>query len=183
MSYMTDLIYKRDKTKNDIDLLLKQHKNLIYYMLSLHNQLANQDAESAAWEALWDAICTFDIFSKVPFSSYACVVIKNAINDVLRKQIKVNEKQKVVIEDLDELNMFSMLELNDTGLKKIINDEFEKFIASRKGKIRDVMLVWYSYDFCTTVQNIADKCGCTASYVSRVQTTFRAILSAKVKDF
>ena len=83
---MSELIYKLNKTAADVDELLLQHKNLVYYRLAQMNQLANQDAESAAWEALWDSIMTFDVFGSTAFSTYACRCITNAINTVLRKQ-------------------------------------------------------------------------------------------------
>ena len=48
---MSELIYKLNKTAADVDELLLQHKNLVYYRLAQMNQLTNQYAESAAWEA------------------------------------------------------------------------------------------------------------------------------------
>ena len=52
------------KTKEDIEQLLYENKNLVYYMLTKTGQLLNQDAESAAWEGLWDAVNLFDIYAK-----------------------------------------------------------------------------------------------------------------------
>ena len=91
---MSELIYKLNKTAADVDELLLQHKNLVYYRLAQMNQLTNQDAESAAWEALWDSIMTFDVFGSVAFSTYACRCITNAINTVLRKQ--QHDKRNIV---------------------------------------------------------------------------------------
>ena len=82
---MADLIYKADKTAADIDTLLAQHKNLLYHMLTVMGRLNNPDAESAAWEGLWKAIVTFNVNSGNKFSTYACAVIRNAVNDAMRK--------------------------------------------------------------------------------------------------
>ena len=83
---MSDLIYKLDKTSEDIDALLQEHKNLVYYILTKTGQLRNQDAESAAWEAM-GCVNLFDVYAKTAFSTFACTLIKNAVNNVLRKQI------------------------------------------------------------------------------------------------
>ena len=62
MQDVNDLIYKPVKSKNDVNKLLQVHKNLVYWCLGKMNKLNDQECESAAWEALWDAINRFDVF-------------------------------------------------------------------------------------------------------------------------
>ena len=178
---MQQQIYKVDKARKDIDYLLQQNKNLVYYMLANMGQLTNQDAESAAWEALWDAVETFDVFSKVQFSSYACVVLRNAINNILRKQMSEGEHQRYVLDQSSLL--FSMVADNADHEPEQANvvSLFNTYIATKNGLVKNVMLYWYSNDFDTTACNIAEACSCTPSYVCRVQRDFRAYLSSKLK--
>lgn len=164
------MLYKRDKTKEDIEQLIEEHQKLVYYMLGKTKQIGNHAAESAAWEALWTAVCTFDVYSKTKFSTYACTLIKNAIYDVLRKQYKQYKMEQQYIE---------------AGAQDIIIDEntewldkvFADYVKSKKGNARNILLVWRSSDFTASVTNIAIICKCSKSNVTRTQQSFRAYLA------
>jgi len=179
---MSDLIYDINKSASVIDELLLQHKNLVYYMLRISGQLNNPDAESAAWEALWDAINTFDVFSKNTFSTYACVIIRNAINSVLRKQQIEHKRQTAIIEYTENNRLLYSINAEDTELISTIDTLFDQYVNTKAGITKNILLVWYSSQFNTSVTNIAIACSCTPSYVSRVQCSFRAFISGKLKD-
>jgi RNA polymerase sigma factor (sigma-70 family) len=179
---MTNLIYKLDKSAEDVEALLAEHKKLIYYMLTSMKQLNNPDAESAAWEALWDAIGTFDVYSKTAFSTYACTLIRNAVNDVLRKQ-RIEHDAKLTAYRLLERDATSYSMEYSTELTAFVDQCVTAFINSKSGISRNVLLAWYSSGFSATVTNIAAMCSCSASYVSRVQQDFRAYLSGRLKHF
>lgn len=177
---MTDLIYKRDKTRQDVDELLMQHKNLVYYRLTQMGQLANQDAESAAWEALWDAIETFDVFGKTAFSTYACACITNAINDVLRKQM--TEKSHIEFVELDEANIiFTQDEYRNPEVMRVLDEVFAWHMENSTDIAKSVLQLWRAGGFTDSATMIAKACGTSASYVSRVQCSFRARLGGKLK--
>lgn len=176
---MNDLLYKVNKTKSDIDKLLAENKRLVYHVLKVCNVLDNQDAESAAWEALWDAINLFDIYSNNSFSTYAYTVIRNAVYDVLRRQRRVKEQEGPTenIDDYaDKIVATDTEDISDGVIKKLFDD----YIIGKQGKIRDVLLFWYSCDFEVPATQIALACGCSKSYVSRVQDAFRAFISGKL---
>ena len=179
-----DLLYKQDKTDSDIEQLLFKHKNLIYYMLTKMGQLTNQDAESAAWEALWDAINLFDIYSNVAFSTFACTVIRNKINDVLRKQLLINAKETVVLSVLkeDDNNLAVMLPIDNIEEVQHIYALFDEYVYTKTGMIRNILLVWHSTSFECSAKHIADICKCSVSYVCRIQQLFRAYLSSRLRQ-
>lgn len=177
---MSDLLYKLDKSKEDIDELLIEHKGLVYFILSKLRQLDNPDAESAAWEALWDAINTFSVYSDTSFSTYACTVIRNAVFDVLRKQKTAANDEEELIERCKQV-CFSVQD-TDTELFTIVDKCFKDYIETKKGVSRDILLFWYGSLFSSSVSNIAVACNCAASYVCRVQDSFRAYLSGKLKQ-
>jgi RNA polymerase sigma factor (sigma-70 family) len=180
---MPELIYKLNKTPKDVNKLLAQHKNLVYYMLTNMCQLTNQDAESAAWEALWDSIETFDVFAKSAFSTYACTLIRNAINNVLRKQQLEHTHQSAVIELCEQNNLVYTIEQDDAALVAFIDKVFEQYINRKTGLAKNILLVWFGTRFSMNVSNIAVACGCSPSYVTRVQDGFRAYLSGRLKEF
>lgn len=180
---MSDLLYKTDKTRHDIEELLAEHKNLIYYRLTQMGQLHNQDAESAAWEALWDAIGTYSIYEKTAFSTYACTCITNAINSVLRKQLhefeqfgycELNENIPAVTKSMDEYSNYEQL-------KKTVQEVFDEHLAASRGLARDILLFWRSVDFEENKTTIAKACNTSVSYVSRVIQGFKARLSGRLK--
>ena len=180
---MSDLLYKPDKTRRDIEELLAEHKNLIYYRLTQMGQLHNQDAESAAWEALWDAIGTYSVYEKTAFSTYACACITNAINGVLRKQLhefeqfgycELNENIPAVTKSMDEDSSYEQL-------KKIVQEVFDEHLAASRGLARDILLFWRSVDFEENKTTIAKACNTSVSYVSRVIQGFKARLSGRLK--
>ena len=179
---MSDLLYKPDKSRQDIELLLAEHKNLIYYRLSQMGQLHNQDAESAAWEALWDAIGTFSVYEKTAFSTYACTCITNAINGVLRHQ-KLEAEHYGYCE-LDE--RIPAATEADSGedyrqLRTLVQEVFDEHLAASRGLSRDILLFWRSVDFDENRTTIAKACGTSVSYVSRVIQGFKARLSGRLK--
>lgn len=178
---MSELIYKLNKTENDIDVLLLQHKNLVYFMLTSHGQLYNQDCESAAWEALWDAICTFDVFSRTQFSTYACTLIRNAINNELRKQALYQKRECAMFEYSEQNNLCTTVDTEDADTVNTIEELFSEYLKSTSGIVRNVLLVWNASGYEATCRDIAEMCATSPSYVSRIQSGFRAYLQRKIK--
>lgn len=173
---MAELLYKPDKTPEDINSLIGAHKNLIYYVLGGLGQLYNQDCESAAWQALWDAVCTFDIYGQAAFSTYAVTLIRNAVNGELRKEA-TRRRHETVLDELQGVN-----EPVVSGELNRIEAIFAEFIARCTGQKKNVMLVWQASGYEAKGTTIATICRCTPSYVSRVQQDYRAFVSVRIKE-
>ena len=179
---MTSLLYKPDKSREDVEQLLSQHKNLIYYMLRNMGQLYNQDCESAAWEALWDAVCTFDIYSKAQFSTYACTLIRNAINDVLRKQALINKYETAMFEYTDQCELDAIPAQNRSADEvNTVEVLFREFLINCKPVAKAILQAWRASGFEMHGNELAKMCGSTTSYVSRVKRSFRVFLKERVK--
>lgn len=178
---MSDLIYKPEKTEFDVNELLQEHKKLLYSILTDMQQLNNADAESAAWEGLWDAIGTFDVYSTTTFATYAYPVIRNRIKSVLRRQTIMYKRDAASIIDIDEENTYTEDDYYSKETIDSIQKCFAEYVSSKKGITKNVLLFWYSSDFQSPIATIAKVCNCSPSYVSRVQTGFRAFLSGRLK--
>lgn len=178
---MSELIYKQDKTRQDVEELLAQHKNLLYARLTAMGQLSNQDAESAGWEALWDSIETFDIYGQTAFSTYAYRCITNAINNVLRRQQA--EKHKIEFCELTEANtLFTDTSYESVETLRIVNEAFSEYVQAGNGTIAfDILQLWRASGYAMSATEIAKYLDTSASYVSRVQSSFRAFLSGRLK--
>lgn len=175
---MSDRLYKLNKTKQDIEYLLNSNKKLIYRVLSDMNLLTNQGAESAGWQGLWDAINTFDVFSSTAFATYAYTVIRNEILNELRVQ---NRQIPCISVDCLE-DLYSVVDFEEAANLQHIYKIFDAYIKDKTGLNKNILLVWYSSNFESTVGNIANICGCSSSYVSRVQGGFRAYISSKLQE-
>lgn len=179
---MSDLLYKMNKSKADIETLLDENKNLVYHILTLSNQLQNQEAESAAWDALWDAICTFDVFCETAFSTWACTLIKNRIGDVLRAQKREKQKKLKIEHELQTaVSDTNYVDKESKEFLKKFKGHFDKYISFKTGVTRDVLIMWYSTGFECSVTNLAAACNCSASFVSRIQVDFRAYIYSKLR--
>lgn len=173
-------LYKLKKSRDDVDFLLGYHRRLVYKVLTDMNLLGNQDAESDAWQGLWDAIETFDVFATNAFSSYAYVVISNEIKNGLRKSNAVNTIQTIATEYSEHCAQHASAPCSDESEIYRIYNIFDTYVATKTGVNKNVLLAWYGTGFEGTTVSIAEICGCSASYVSRVQTSFRAYVSSKL---
>ena len=184
MQDVNDLIYKPVKSKDDVNRLLQMHKNLIYWCLGKMNKLNDHECESAAWEALWDAINRYDVFSKTAFSSFAVRVIRNRVNDVLRKR-------KIQLEN--ETDATDYFEATDNGspvwVKVEAVDELmrvqkilDEYIATKTGTSKNILLVWRAANFSLEPKFIATICGTSSTTVGKVLLSCRAYLATRLRD-
>lgn len=145
------------------------------------HQLNNSDAESAAWEAMWDAINTFDIYAENEFSTYACCVIRNAINNELRKQ-QIHKNNTCILDDLTlASSIFLCDDICNAETTQRVMKVFNDYVATKKCIVRNILLTWQSSNFEATATCIGNICNTSASYVSRVQCAFRAHLQYQLR--
>ena len=74
----------------DINEAIEKNKPLVYFHLHKFGLAADPDAYSAALEALWVALKTYDDSRSTAFGTYASVCIYNAIGMYLRKLKSIN---------------------------------------------------------------------------------------------
>ena len=178
------LLYKPSKSKADTEKLLSIHKNLVYWCLHRANVAYDADCESAAWEALWDAINKFDVFSSTAFSSFAVRVITNRINDVLRKRKIQYAREAEVPEYYEAVDECSspqqMIEAADElrRISAIIDD----YINTRTGKTKNILIVWRASQFSCEHKAIATICNTSTSTVGKVLVGCRAYIAMRLRD-
>lgn len=182
-----DLLYKRDKTTEDVEKLVHAHKNLVYYCLAQTKQTNNQDAESAAFEALWDAVNLFDVYATTAFSTFACTVINNRIYTVLRND-KKRRKKEILVEnstsfftDNYDIDSADKQELHNKQYIRLCN-QIDYYINNQTDKISTILLYWRSKCYKASTIEIAAQCNVSSSYVSRVQVSFKVAIQAMIKE-
>lgn len=178
------LIYKPVKTKQDVDKLLSIHKNLVYWTLGKMGRLHDQECESAAWEALWDAINRFDVFSNVAFSSFAVKCIRNRVNDILRKRKLRLENETDFTDYFEAADRGTLIPLQIEAVDELIRVQtiLDEYIDMKSGVSKNVLLVWKAANFEISAQMLARICNTSSTTVGKVLIAFRAYLATKLRD-
>ncbi|MBQ8627875.1 MAG: hypothetical protein IJ421_00175 [Prevotella sp.] len=183
---MSDLIYKLDKTPADINTLIAENKNLVYFVLSRLGCLGVADYESAAFEALWNAVQTFDVFGERAFSTYACTCIRNRVNDMRRREkIRKENEQTVDFTTLQfEIPVYDCaIEVESLETISRIQQYTKEYLDNQKpgSNPYNIIKTWSAYNFSIAAKDIAIICNTAPANVSRVQATFRAYLRSKLR--
>ena len=188
MDDTNELLYKLKKTDDDINQLLQAHKNLVHYVLARLGCLNNHDYESAAFQGLWNAVQTFDIFGSTAFSTYAYSCIRNAINDVRRKDMRRNNTEQIVDFTVTTTDyVFPVYDCavnveDEEAAERILTLTQEYISGMRQDTIAcRIIKAWYAYRFDISETNLAKLCNTSSTNVSRAQAMFRAWLSGKLK--
>ena len=81
--------------QDDINAMIAKHSGLIFNQLKKFNLAKDPEAESIGYEALYNAILTYDQSKNVQFSTYASVCIYNALGSYVRTQNKQRQLEVI----------------------------------------------------------------------------------------
>jgi RNA polymerase sigma factor (sigma-70 family) len=90
---------RNEKAKMEVDKLVQENQGLVYHVAhkSFGSRLGDEDMIQCGFIGLWNAARVWD--EERPFSSFACICIKNAMLDYLR-----GESNRVFTIDIEEQN-------------------------------------------------------------------------------
>jgi RNA polymerase sigma factor (sigma-70 family) len=178
---------------NTNELLLK-HKGLVFMQMHKFNLVDKAEAESQAFEALYDAIKTYDSTKDIAFSTYASVCIFNRLGSYSRMCAKQRQIMYVSYDafiDADqELPYYNVLctqiDTEENCIykenNKVIRDTFNKqYNLLKSDRHKSIIKTWFELDFVGTTTEIAKKVGVSQSYVSQVINNFKFILRKELK--
>lgn len=182
----------------DINEEIRSNLGLVHGQLRKMHLVNDQDAESAAYEALYKAILTFDSSKGYKLTTYATCCIYNALGSHIRM---LNKKRKLEVlsynnilrsedgedhEYLDSLADTVLVEqeyLRGELREKIIQAftvEYEKLGSDKK---RRIVLMWHSTQYSATNKEIAESVGVSQPYVNQVLGAFRAKLKTSLEAY
>ena len=81
--------------QDDINDKIASNVGLIFKQLNKFNLAEDPEAESIGYEALYNAILTYDQSKSVQFSTYASVCIYNALGSYVRTQNKQRQLEVI----------------------------------------------------------------------------------------
>lgn len=172
----------------------KENIGLIGTQLRRFGLTHDPDAISLAYEALYNAILTYDSDRNVKFSTYATVCIYNRLGSLVRSmKTQLNTSITSYEAPLDDngLTLIDVLEsplmadkevLVECGVTTINNAVTECLKSLTNKTHRNIVDAWIQSDYKMTHTEIADLLGCSQSYVTQVIKKFRNILKNKLGD-
>lgn len=181
----------------DINDTIAENTGLIYKQLLKFGLADNQDAESIAYEALYNAILSYNETKNTKFSTYATVCIYNALGTFMRslnkkRQLDVTSYNRVAYIDnetehefVDFISTYISVETeyinNETLLR--IRYVFNSYVDMLKNeKHRRILMCWDASNFKATATDIAKEVGVSQSYVSQVLATTKSKLRQLLKE-
>ena len=179
----------------DINESIARNKGLIYKQLHSFQLTYDQDAESMAYEALYNAVLTYNKETGTAFSTYATCVINNALRHHLRS---LNKKRQLDVisyytplspDDEDSACLVDVLVHPDDAestiidkesramIRRAFNDEYS--IMSEKHK--KVVELFFIAGIIRQ-QDIANSVGVTQATVSKIISAFRHRLKVRLEE-
>lgn len=178
-----------------LDTLITKHSGLVYAQLHKFKLINDPDAESIAYEALYNAIKNFDASKGNKISTVATVYIYNALGSYVRS---LNTKRRIVtisynnLIDAESDEEFVDFIPSDTDIEgehlhrelcsaaiKAFNDSYDKLTNETHKKI---LAAWKASEFTAQTKDIASEVGVSQSYVSQIINNFKFSLRKKLED-
>jgi RNA polymerase sigma factor (sigma-70 family) len=181
----------------DINDIISDNLGLVYSQLKRFELLHDQDAESAAYEALYNAVKTYDSNSSTKFSTYAICVIANALRMILRS--RRNKKQLSVVSynetydcDDDEKSFVDIMtdgeSIEDIMLRAELRGEIYKALKNvyhelNEGTVKKVFVMWYKSDFKILQRDMAAALGVSQPSVNRALGIIKYKIRQELEDY
>lgn len=183
--------------QDDINATITKHIGLIFNQLKKFNLAKDPEAESIGYEALYNAILTYDQSKNVQFSTYASVCIYNALGSYVRTQNKQRQLEVISYnnvaysedgtdhEFVDFLSTPSDVEQDfmRKELHGIVREEFQKqYDTLTNEKHKTIITLWRNSEFEASMVSIAKQAGVSQPYVSQVINSFKFNLRKRLEE-
>lgn len=182
--------------REDLNTLIKKHSGLVYSQLHKFHLINDPEAESIAFEALLNALRTYDESRNTKLSTVATVCIYNALGSYVRKLNKqrvietVSYNNIAYTDDSESHEFVDMLSTGEDIESNYIRSELyaytrkafnELYDTITNDKHKTILKVWNESDFTATTVEISKQIGVSQSYVSQVISGFKFKLRKKLE--
>ncbi len=184
-----DYLLMQEKTEDVVEELITLNYGLLYKQLSKFYLLDDPDALSFGYEALYNAIMSYNPDNTSKFSTYATVCIYNKLGShvrALNTQIVVNTD---FCDRADGTSVLDKIESSYTADGDIIDKTGVKAIHETINKClgevtnenhKCILMLWIGSDFTMTQTTIASEVGCSQTYVAQVLKKFKSRLKRRL---
>lgn len=182
-----------DKSPEVVEQIIMLNEKLIWKQITKFGLLNDPEAASLGFEALYNAVLTFNGSKKASFPTYATVCIYNRLGSYVRS-LNTNIRKNTISYDVciddkgtTHLDSFescltadgSLLEM--TGIKEIMRgvQECEGMVSNERQQA--ILKYWRESGFSATHREISAALDCSQSYVSQTINKFRERLKYKLE--
>lgn len=178
-------------------MLIRTHSGLVYNQLHKFFLIDDPEAESIAYEALYNAIKNFDASKGNKLSTVASVYIYNALGSYVRtlnakRQIQTISYNSIAYSDDNEDHEFvELLSSGETIEEAYIRKELGKYAIEAFNKLYDtlandkhkaILKAWKDSDFTAQTKEIGKLVGVSQSYASQIINNFKFKLRKELED-
>lgn len=183
--------------QDDINDKIASNVGLIFNQLNKFNLAKDPEAESIGYEALYNAILTYDQSKSVQFSTYASVCIYNALGSYVRTQNKQRQLEVISYnnvaytedgtdhEFVDFISAPSDVEQGymKKELHRLVREEFQKqYDILTNEKHKSIISLWRDSEYEASMVSIAKQVGVSQPYVSQVINSFKFNLRKRLEE-
>lgn len=183
--------------QDDINDKIASNVGLIFNQLKKFNLAKDPEAESIGYEALYNAILTYDQSKNVQFSTYASVCIYNALGSYTRtlnkqRQLEVISYNNIAFSEDGTDHEFVDFIANPVDMEseffkeelyKVVRDEVQaQYDSLTNEKHRAIVALWRDSDYEASTVSIAKQIGVSQPYVSQVINKFKFNLRKRLEE-
>lgn len=183
--------------QDDINTKVASNVGLVFKQLKKFNLAKDPEAESIGYEALYNAVLTYDQSKNIQFSTYASVCIYNALGSYVRtlnkqRQLEIISYNNIAYSEdgidhefVDFLPTPSDVEQDfmKKELHRIVIEEFQKQYDALTNKKHQVIIsLWRDSEYEASMVSIAKQAGVSQPYVSQVINSFKFNLKKKLEE-
>ena len=180
----------------DINDVIYDNLGLVYTQLNRFKLRNDQDAESFAYEALYNAVISYDEKSGNSFSTYATCVIANSLRTLVRhrkrkRQLNVmsynehidNEANEEFVDVLVGYESVEDIMLREE-LHEVLHEALEVVYTNISNETaKRIFVMWYSSNFEMTQQQIAAALNISQPTVSKNLSIIKYKLKQELEDY
>lgn len=176
------------KTKDVVNELIVLNYGLLNKQLSKFHLLNDPDALSYGYEALYNAILTYNSDRPNKFSTYASVCIYNKLGSYVRT-LRAQKNNNIIsyeipvgIGTLADLLESDIVIDDDLMVSSIHSTLARCYHTLTNSLFKQIIKLWILSEFTMTQVHIADKLGCSQTYVSQVLKQFKYKLEVMLRE-
>jgi len=184
--------------QDNIEDCIASNVGLIFVQLKKFNLARDPEAESIGYEALYNAILTYDGVKKTKLSTYASVCIYNALGTYVRtlhkqRQLEVMSYNNIAYaEDGTKHEFVDFIQAptniaDDYQHKELCNfvcKEFQILYDNLTNeKHRAIAKIWHDSDYEASTVSIAKQVGVSQPYVSQIINSLKNSLRKRLEEY
>lgn len=184
--------------QGDINDAIANNVGLIYAQLRKFNLAEDPEAESLGYEALYNALLTYDQSKQIRLSTYATVCIYNALGSYVRtlnkqRQLEVISYNNIAYTEDDVQHEFVDFLSNSANVEDTcINNETYAYLRKQVNDLLDsltndthkrILEAWRKSEYAASTVEIATAVGVSQPYASQVLNNIKFALRKKMEEY